>query len=117
MKKMNKASYQEFKKFRESYKREHTQKTLFERLYEKAKDNNNKDLSISVLNYNEKNKYDLFDFLVKEKVIEKGKLTDNDEMVYKINNYETLVLYLLYYIDELETMTIKNKVQDFVFNE
>jgi hypothetical protein len=114
---MTKASYQEFKKFRESYKREHTQKTFFEHLYEKAKDNTQKDLSISISNYNEKNNYDLFDFLVKENVIEKGKLTDNDEMLYKINNYETLVLYLLYYIDELELIAIKHKVQDFIFNE
>jgi hypothetical protein len=117
MKKMNKASYQEFKKFRESYKKEHTQKSLFERLYEKAKDNNDKDLSISISNYNDKNNYDLFDFLVKEKVIEKGKLTDNNEMLYKINDYGTLVLYLLYYIDELELFLIKNKVQDFISNE
>ena len=117
MKKMTKASYQEFKKFRESYKKQHTQKTLFERLYEKAKNNNQKDLSISISNYNEKNNYDLFDFLVKEKVIEKGKLAGNNEMVYKINNYETLVLYLLYYIDELELLTIKHKVENFISNE
>jgi hypothetical protein len=114
---MTKASYHEFKKFRESYKKQHTQKTFFERLYEKAKDKNNKDLSISISNYNDKNNYDLFDLLVNEKVIEKGELKDNNEMTYKINNYATLVLYLLYYIDELEFMMIKNKVENFIYNE